>query len=437
VRRAGALVAVLAAGLAGLVAGAAGMARIQDAGSSDDPSPAARQDAATTSNSEADTTASDDRRAAAHTPPETGTAPTPSNEAAPTPDVLLAWTPLGLDPGLVAAATGDAQVSATSVVRGGALDLVGSRTAGGAAVDAPANGWAIPLDAIAVDPAAHAGFASGTDRAALAGLGPGNALLGATSAELRRLGPGDTIELAGGLTVTVSGVVSDSAVGGAELVLDTATGERAGLTTDRYVLAAYDGDRATLEQRLRSALAEDSAVRFRGPGETPYLRNGDAVLPQVLIKQRFGEFAYRRGGTGSSAGTDTSTDEFEQDARWQAENLVSVDLPIIGRARCHRAVVEALAGALGEVVDANLAGLVDPEGFAGCWNARTTRAGNAISRHAWGVAVDLNFGANPTGLASVQDPRLVTIFGRWGFTEGSGWLVPDAGHFEYVSPPRP
>ena len=53
------------------------------------------------------------------------------------------------------------------------------------------------------------------------------------------------------------------------------------------------------------------------------------------------------------------------------------------------------------------------------------------------MAVDLNAGANPTGLASVQDPRLVAVFARWGFTEGSGWLVPDAGHFEYVSPPEP
>jgi hypothetical protein len=114
-----------------------------------------------------------------------------------------------------------------------------------------------------------------------------------------------------------------------------------------------------------------------------------------------------------------------------------VDLPIIGRARCHRLLVEALGGALREVVDANLAGLVDPAGFAGCWNPRTTRGGTGISRHAWGVAVDLNAGANPTGLASVQDPRLVAVFARWGFTEGSGWLVPDAGHFEYVSPPAP
>jgi hypothetical protein len=51
------------------------------------------------------------------------------------------------------------------------------------------------------------------------------------------------------------------------------------------------------------------------------------------------------------------------------------------------------------------------------------------------VAIDLNAGQNPTGLASVQDPRLLEVFARWGFTDGSGWLVTDAGHFEYVAPP--
>ena len=194
----------------------------------------------------------------------------------------------------------------------------------------------------------------------------------------------------------------------------------------RGVLVGHDGDRPAVEQRLRSALTTASAVRFRGPGETPFLRNGDAVLPQAHIKDRVGEFAYRRIGPG---------DEFEQDPAWQAEHLVRVDLPVIGPARCHRLVVDALAGALAEVASANLAGLIGPDGFAGCWNPRTTRGGSGISRHAWGVAVDINTGDNPTGLASVQDPRLVTAFGRWGFTEGSGWLVPDAGHFEYVAPP--
>jgi hypothetical protein len=426
VRRAGDLVAVGSAAALGVLIGAVAMAGVQDArsgpggggpdtdadhpveqGASAAPGPVP----APASAEAADRGGQDEREA-------------PALPAAPA--VLLAWTPGGLDAGLAAAATADPTVAATSVVRGGVVDLVASRDAGGATVDGPALGWAIPLDAVAIAPEAHARFASGSDRATVAGLREGRALLGATSAELRRLGPGSVIDLAGGGSVTVAGVVSDTAIGGAEMAVDLATGERLGLGVDRYLLAAYDGERAALEGRLRSSLPAGAAVRFRGPGETPFLRNGDAVLPQVLIKQRFGEFAYRPG----------AGDGFDQDPAWQDRNLVTVDLPIIGQARCHREVADALAGALGEVASANLAGLIDPDGFAGCWNARNTRAGTSVSRHAWGVAVDLNFGTNPTGLASVQDPRLVAIFRRWGFTDGSGWLVPDAGHFEYVSPPR-
>jgi hypothetical protein len=426
VRRSGDLVVVGSAAAAGVLLGAVAMAGVQGAlsgpGEATGPAP--------------------DRSAVHGSPTEALPLPAPASAEAAArrgrdgrdghslpagPAVLLAWTPGGLDAGLAAATTTDPAVAATSVVRGGTVDLVASRDPGGAVVDDPAPGWAVPLDAVAVDPAAHAPFVSGADREPVAGLDSGRALLGATSAELRRLAPGSVIELAGGTSVTVAGVVSDAAVGGAELAVDRATGERLGLGVDRYVLASYDGDRAALEGRLRSSLPDGAAVRFRGPGETPFLRHGDAVLPQALIKQRFGEFAYRPG----------PGDGFDQDPAWQERNLVAVDLPIIGPARCHREVVGALAGALDEVSSANLAGLVDPDGFAGCWNARETRAGTSVSRHAWGVAVDLNFGANPTGLASVQDPRLVAIFRRWGFTDGSGWLVPDAGHFEYVSPPSP
>lgn len=393
-RRAALAAAVVFAALTGVVAGAVAMARVQDA-------PTTRSPPAT----------------AARVP---RAVPVPS-----APAVLLAWTPSGLDAALPAAAAADPDVGATSVVAAGTVELVESREAGGAVVDAPAPGWAIPLEAAAIDPAAHGAFLGGADLEAVAGLGPGQALLGATSAELRRLGPGGTLTLAGGGTVTVAAVVGDTAIGGAELAVDRATGTGLGVTTDRYMLLAHGGDRPGLEQRLRAVLPPDRAVRFRGPGETPFLRQGDAVLPQVLIKERFGEFAYR------SAPGDT----FEQDPAWQTEQLVTVDLPIIGTARCHRLVVGALHGALSELVESNLAGLVDPSGFAGCWNPRTTRSGTGISRHAWGVAIDLNAGSNPTGLASVQDPRLVAVFARWGFTEGSRWLVPDPGHFEYLSPP--
>jgi hypothetical protein len=366
-------------------------------------------------------------RAVAAPPPTVALRPPAAADATAGPAVLLAWTPDGLDPGLAAAVRSDPAVEATSVVAGGLVDLVASRRADGTTVDRAAPGWAIPLDLVALDPTAHARLVAVPDRAAVARLGPGQALLGRTSAALRRLGAGGTLVLAGGRTLAVTAVVDDAAIGGAEVAVDRATGLEARAGTDRYVLAAYRGDRAGLEARARAALRQDRAVRFRGPGETPFLRNGDAVLPQAQIKARFGEFAYRRGPGGAIL----------QDPAWQAQNIVAVDLPIVGRARCHRAVVDAVAGALADVERANLASLVDPAGFGGCWNPRMTRSGGGLSRHAWGAAVDLNTGANPTGFASVQDPRLVDIFRRWGLTSGADWLVPDAGHFEYVAPPAP
>jgi hypothetical protein len=389
-----------AAALGGTLAGALFMARVQDSGAG------ARERAAPTTLA---------------TPPIPTLSPLEDGE----PDTLLAWTTDALDPGLAAAMTGDPAVRHTSIVQGGLVDLVSSRDAEGATVDSLVDGWAIPLDLVAVDPTEHGPFVLAADRPALAELGPGEALLGGTSATLRRVGPGGVLDLAGGVSVVVIAVVDDASIGGAEVAVDRSTAEALDASRERYLLAAYDGDRATLEARWRSRLTVASDVRFRAPGETPYLRDGDAVLPPALIKARFGEFSYRRG----------EGDEFEQDVAWQAAHLVNTDLPLVGPVRCHRDVVDALRGALNEVRRAGLASLIDPDGFQGCWNPRLTRSRIGMSRHAWGVAVDLNYGQNPTGFASVQDPRLLEIFARWGFTDGSGWLVPDAGHFEYVTPP--
>ena len=371
-----------------------------------------------------------ERGATTLAPPSTRPLPSTSGTASEAaPSVLLAWSRSGvgrgLDPGLEPAAVGFPGVGATSLVRAGGLDLVGSRDMEGGQIEALAPGWAIPLDAAAVDPARHADFVPVADRAAIDGLRPGNAVLGRTSASLRRLAVGGVIELTGGRSVVVSGVVEDASIGGAELAVDASTGERLGLTTPRYLLVAYRGDRPALEDHLRAALRPGTVVRFRGPGETPYLRHADAVLPQAQIKARFGEFSYRAGASG----------QFEQDPGWQAENIVTRRVPILGTVRCHRAIVDALVGALTDIEKAGLAGLVEQAGYDGCFNPRFVAGSDSVSRHAWGAAFDMGFGSNPTGLESVQDPRLVEIFRRWGFTSGDSWLVPDAGHFEFVAPP--
>lgn len=356
-----------------------------------------------------------------------GTVPVPEGG----PGVLLAWTPdgAGLDPALERALRAQPGVTGTSLVRGDPVDLVGSRTAGGDAADRIAPGWAVPLEAVAVVPADHAPFAPVGDRAAVERLRPGQALLGRTAAGLRALGAGGTLELAGGTRLAVAAVVDDAAIGGAEVAV---AAPDAHARTARFLLVAHDGDRAAVERAVRDRLPAGTAVRFRAPGETPVLRHGDAVLTQAQVKERFGEFTYRpavRPGGDPRA--------FEQDPAWTAEHIVATDLPIVGRARCHRAVVDAIAGALAEVEEAGLAGLVADGSFAGCWNPRRVAPGGAVSHHAWGVALDIGYRDNPTGAESVQDPRLVEAFARWGFTSGAAWLVPDAAHFEFVRSPAP
>jgi len=366
-------------------------------------------------------------------PEPTGTGvPARTSVRAPADRVLLVWTPGRLPAGLAGRVRRVRGVRAVTVVRGGLLGLAGSVNADGRPVDRPRAGTSIPVEAVGFDPATYPALLPAAARAAFAGLRPGEALLGATSARLRRLGPGGRLRLAPGPAdgrgrwLTVAGVVDDALVGAAEVALSTTGARTVGITTDRYLLLTWRGDRAAVTARLRRALAGTGRpVRLRGPGETPFFRAGDAVLPQAMIKERFGEFAWRKG----------PGDGYVQDPAWQAANLATARVPILGRVRCNRALLPALAGAMGELRQRGLARLVDPRAYAGCWNPRLTRGGSGVSRHAWGAAVDLNVAGNPTGLASAQDPRLVETMERWGFTWGGRWLVPDPAHFEWVRPP--
>jgi hypothetical protein len=355
----------------------------------------------------------------------------PTRPAAPVDRELLVWTPGRLPDGVAARVHGVRGVRTVTVVRGGLLELAGSVDARGRLVDRLRPGTTIPLEAIGFDPATYPALLAAPARAGFAELGPGEALLGTTSARLRRLGPGGRIRLALGAGgrrerwLTVAGVVDDTLVGAAEVAVNLTEARATGITTDRYLLLDYRGSRAAVAAGVRRALPPRLPVRLRGPGETPFFRAGDAVLPQAMVKERFGEFSWRKG----------ASDAFDQDPAWVAARLATARVPILGRVRCNRALLPALAGAMGELRRRNLGRLVDPEAYAGCWNPRLTRGRSGISRHAWGAAVDLNVVGNPAGLASAQDPRLVGVMERWGFTWGGRWLVPDPVHFEWLGTP--
>jgi hypothetical protein len=262
------------------------------------------------------------------------------------------------------------------------------------------------------------------DRSVVDDLGPDEAILSETSAELRRLGPGGQLRFAGNITVAVVAVVPDASIGAAEAVVDVATGERLGVGIPRAALIAHEGDRAAIEAAVAAA-AGDVPVRFRAPGETPYLRAADSVLPQAIVKAAFGEFAYRPVGDGSR--------DVEIDPAWVAANIVDADVPVLGHVRCHRAIVGALTEAMAAIEAAGLGPGLAAEGFDGCFVSRFVRPGGSLSRHAWGIAFDVGFSENPTSAASSQDERVVELLRDAGFTWGGTWLVPDPAHFEVVS----
>jgi hypothetical protein len=333
--------------------------------------------------------------------------------------VLLVWTSGGIPEGFPSAASDVPEVAARTLVRGGVADLYRSVRADGTTVDEVEPGWAIPLDATAIDPTTFSGFIDGDDRLAVEALRPGGALLTRSSAELRGLDVGSTVELRGG-ELEVTDIISDRAGAAAELVVHVDDANSLGIATPRYVLIRHDpGDRAQLSQALAD-LAGPRAVRFRTPNETTWMRHGDAVVPQVFIKDAFGEFAYR----------DLAGRDIEIDPEWVQENITTAAVPLLGEIRCNAAMIEPLTMVLGELAAMNLGHLVDPSTFAGCWAPRRITDGNSLSKHAWGIAVDINIGSNPRGSFSTQDPRLVDLMRSADFTWGGTWLVPDPGHYE-------
>ena len=400
-----------AAAVAGIVVGAGASLAVQ---SGADPEAGPVPGPATPATAAAPTTVTPD--------PDPGDGTRPSATRAPT---VLAWTAGGLPADFAQAARALPETAATTVVAGDPVLVDAVHDAGGARHPSPPPGLVLGLDAIGIDPTTYGPFAARRDRGAVEGLAAGQALVGTTSAAVHGLAPGDRVHLRGGPVVEIVGVVDDRSVAAAELVLPAAGAGAAGVTTPRYLLARPAGAAAPLVTALR-ALAPEQPLRVRTEGETPYLRSSDAVLPQSRIAATFGSFAF----------TPTpGARELRPEPAWVDANIVAADVPVLGRVRCHRSLIPALRGALQELADRNLAGLV--ETYDGCYNPRLVAVGGSISRHAWGAAIDLNFGGNRTGFTSIQDPRLVEVMARWGFASGDGWLVPDPGHFEYVGPPRP
>lgn len=310
-----------------------------------------------------------------------------------------------------------------SIVRVGNVAVVESHHADGTVIDRPPDGFVIPVELQQMSSNAHGHFVPDAVAEMLSRLANDEILLSASSAHLRRMGIGDDLLLDDGTVLTVAGIVDDEWIGAAEIV-STRPGPFPD-TRQRYVIVDYAGSRTELERRLGELT--DEAVRVLSSAEVPVLRHADAVLPQIAVKEQYGEFAYRPLGG----------DRIEIDPAWVEANIVSISVPLLGQITCHREFADQLRSVMVGLEATGSGDVIDRGAYLGCWNPRFVRGRRDLSRHAWGVAADINFGNDPAATGSPIAPPLLRAMGSAGIRSGHTWTNPGPGHFEwYGTTPR-
>lgn len=350
----------------------------------------------------------------------------PSRDPVPT---WLAWMPGGFPEGFSAQVAGEPALGDTAVVAGDTLWMTASHDADERVVDRPDAPFRIPIDAFAVDPRPYAPFLPEAFRDDIVtALRDGKAVLGATSAELRRLSPGGTISF-GNVDVEIGAVAPDEIVGWSELLVNPRVGRRLGVEHDRYLLALGSAGMTlpAFTRAVRALLPADTPLRTVRPGGTRFVRVASGVNPPVVMKTVFGEF--------SAAPRNDDPAFLTMDPAWHDAHIVTQEVPVLGSVTCNEALMPALRGALQDVVDAGLGDLISV--YSGCYAARTVARSPTAppSTHAYGASIDIDAPTNGYGdTTPAMDPRVVEIFERWGFIWGGDFLIPDGMHFEYGRP---
>jgi len=230
----------------------------------------------------------------------------------------------------------------------------------------------------------------------------------------------------------IGNIAEDDLVGEADLLLSPQQANTLGATMiTRYTLIGFTNAMA-VESAIRNAgFIDGNKYHIRKTWDAP---NPDATRGLAATKRIVGEFAYKVLKSGSVS----------LESGW-AQKYISPrnafnDIPI--KAACNVNVHAAMQGALSEVMRQGLGKYVDvnnTNAYGGCFYPRYNRLAGKLgylSRHSWGMALDMNTSTNVQGGVPHMDCRIVRIFRHWGFAWGGNFTPSDGMHFEYVGERR-
>lgn len=340
--------------------------------------------------------------------------------------LLLMWARGGLPDDLADRAGALPGVLDIATFRSDTLGLVASADDAGDAVDVLPEGFQVPLDVTAVDPEIWIALL-GAEGEPLGALLPGTALATESFASSRS-SPVASVTLAGAAPLRIVGTVPDGLVGGAELIVHAEDAENLGITRGPSLVVRHStdqgADRLELMTQLQDLMPANTPARIVDTEDPAQRRDAPLVLSLREVKALFGTFAYRpRSGTR----------DIDITSQWITDNIVRVDVPLLGSVRCHRGIIDDLRAALEEIEAAGLGPTIDPDDYAGCWTPRRISAERAsVSHHAWGIALDINVDLGLPGGGAPPDDEVIAIFGRHGFRWGGDFIAVDNHHFEWV-----
>ncbi|MFY8238330.1 MAG: M15 family metallopeptidase [Ilumatobacteraceae bacterium] len=295
------------------------------------------------------------------------------------------------------------------------------------------QGWRIPM-ATMVAPVEFVRATGGDAMAAV--VAQGNLVIGETSAQIRGAQVGDVFTLRDirfrMRTFVVGAIVADEFVNWGDLLMSTEMAARLGtMSIARIAVTGIESSGVVLAGLRLRGVTIGTTYRLRTSWDR---ENPDGTLGTSTTKKLLGEFAYKPT-TGSS---------MMVSANWTSGNIVwrnrYTDIGLSNN--CHKVVAVAIQGALTEIKKAGLKKHIDLRNsnrYGGCFVGRYNRMAGTFgspSRHAWGMAIDINTVTNAQGRVPLMNCKIVHIFRKWGFAWGGNFWPADGMHFEYVGEPR-